>query len=74
MLLLLVAGIGKTTSALSIALSVAFNDDILYSNCNIFIGNVNYSTFIPFVSAKSDVERKKILEGKLEQKDQLAVY
>jgi replicative DNA helicase len=28
MLLLLVAGIGKTTSALSIALNIAFNDDI----------------------------------------------
>jgi hypothetical protein len=63
MLLLLVAGIGKTTSALSIALSVAFNDDIPYSNCNIFNGNVNYSTFIPFVSAKS-VERKKIFGRK----------
>ena len=65
-------GVGKTTLALNIALNVAIKDEVPIAIFSMEMSSIQL--FIRLVSISSNIESRKILEGKLERNEQLAVY
>ena len=64
-------GIGKTALALNIVLNIGMNDEIPIAIFSMEMSSIQL--FIRLTSIISNVEIRKILEGKLELKDQLSI-